>query len=622
MRFSIPSFSKILEVGLKTYYRFPFVIISAIIGTGATILSIELSDSFLKDNSWIIKTIFIGWLGISLFTAIDTFAESRSWNTLHKYLGRLIGVFLLLIYFMLAGDRFIEGPAEFYYRFTLFVLASHLLVAVAPFLSKGNIDQFWEYNKSLFLRICISALYSGVLFVGLSVAMLSIDNLLGVDIKGERYGQLFMFLIGIFNTWFFLAVIPELETTSEVTPQYSKALKVFVQFVLIPLVTVYIGILYLYTGKILIQWELPNGWVSYLVLSFSIIGIFSLLLLYPIRNNKENTWINIYSKGYYLALIPLIGLLLFSIYVRIDEYGVTINRYFVATLGVWLTGIVMYFIFSKVKSIKVIPISMCLVALGISFGPMSAFSVSERSQLGRFEEVLERNDMLDENNLVVIKTETDTVSFKDRKELSSIVEFLITNHGAKALDKYFTVDIVSTLQVNEESNRYDGGNAKTIMTSMGLKYVSYWENEDDGMDLLDGNYFRYNLANNHLLNIEGYDLRFGELFYLPEDDFINLTTDRYDWSTSYSFVRDTLTIREENDDLRIDISFIETIERIREEYPGNGSNVNEKDISKMIIETENEELKVRVLLTSIRGSLRKESELDAINIELYIKIKQ
>ena len=158
-------------------------------------------------------------------------------------------------------------------------------------------EAFWEFNKTLFLRILISALYTAVLYIGLVVAMAAIDQLLEIDIDDDRYLQLFIFQVGIFNTWFFLSGIPKFNNTSELEIEYPKPLKVFVQYVLIPLVTVYIAILYVYTGKIIIQWELPNGWVSYLVLSFSIAGILSLLLLFPIRNQKENTWIRIYSKG-------------------------------------------------------------------------------------------------------------------------------------------------------------------------------------------------------------------------------------------------------------------------------------------------------------------------------------
>ena len=44
----------------------------------------------------------------------------------------------------------------------------------------------------------------------------------------------------------------------------------------IPLLLIYVTILYFCAGKILINWELPRGWVSYLILIYSVVRNFSL----------------------------------------------------------------------------------------------------------------------------------------------------------------------------------------------------------------------------------------------------------------------------------------------------------------------------------------------------------
>lgn len=190
-------------------------------------------------------------------------------------------------------------------------LIAHLFAAYAPFISAGSVDQFWEYNKTIFLRFLLSGIYTGFLYVGLSVALIALDVLLGFDIDERTYLSMFFILAGIFNTWFFLAGVPDAKTIQTHSIDYPKGLRVFVQFVLIPLVTAYILILYAYLAKILIEWELPNGWVTYLVLSFSIVGILALLLLHPVKEDSDKQWIKWFSTGYYRALIPLVVLLLF-----------------------------------------------------------------------------------------------------------------------------------------------------------------------------------------------------------------------------------------------------------------------------------------------------------------------
>ena len=194
----------------------------------------------------------------------------------------------------------------------------HLLVAFAPFIKAGNINAFWQFNKSLFLRLLTGGIYSVVLYIGLALALLAIENLFGVRISSKTYFKLWIVITGIFNTWFFLAGIPKNLQLLEQETSYPKGLKVFSQYVLISLILVYFIILYSYSIKILIQWQLPEGWVSYLVTGFAGLGVFTLLLLYPVQTTEENKWIKRFfhitspkspGETYQLGGFPFITLL-------------------------------------------------------------------------------------------------------------------------------------------------------------------------------------------------------------------------------------------------------------------------------------------------------------------------
>lgn len=604
MKFSIPSLSQILNTGLTTYYRFPFVLLVAIVGTVAGIWSVSVSSPEMETFPLLIKVLAISALGVSLLFGIDTLCEELSIELPKKYGLRFFGLILLVIYFVLVGDGFENGPGKIWIQYLLFALVTHLFASFAPFIIPGKVDDFWEFNKSLFLRILTSALYTLVLYVGLVVAMLAIDNLLEFNIDGDRYLQLFIFLVGVFNTWFFLAGVPELGSSSGKKSLYPKALKVFVQYVLIPLVTVYISILYLYTIKILLQWELPNGWVSYLVLSFSIVGIFSLLLLYPIRNHENSKWIKIYSKGYYFALIPLVILLLVSIYIRISEYGVTINRYFVATLGVWLAGLVVYYLVGKKKSIKVIPVSLCLIALGVSFGPLGAFSVSERSQLGRFEEILSNNDLLNEESRV--KVAVNPINFEDRKELSSIVQYLVEMHGTEMLASYW-----------ENPIKIQGASATSIVEEIGLNFVHSWENSEN-----PSVNFRYTIKENWVASVDGYDyyldsIRFFETSDIAEEQIYNEL-----WEVNYYKWSNILYINKVGTETKIEIPIANFVEDLNKNNPNRVEWSTEVEYPEMVIEAENESLKVLVIITSLNGSDVSGITIESIFMKVFIDIKE
>ncbi|MEQ9308156.1 MAG: DUF4153 domain-containing protein [Balneolaceae bacterium] len=612
MKLSIPSVDQITEAIASVLKRFPLVVFVSIVGTISAICLTDLSFASQEEYPRLLAVCFVSGLGISFLLAIATFLERKEWSTAGKSMINTTGIALLITYYFILSDHFIEGPNEIWYRFFLFILGSHLFVAFAPFTSSSKLDQFWEYNKSLFLRILLSVLYSGVLFVGLSIALLAIDNLLGLNVEGETYLKLFLFLGGIFNTWFFLAGVPQKEEIQSKAIIFPTGLRVFVQYVLIPLVTVYIFILYLYLGKIIIQWELPNGWVSNLVLSFSIAGLLSLLLLYPIRNSKEFKWVSFYSKYYYLLLIPLIILLMFSIWVRISEYGVTINRYFVATLGVWLTGIVIYFIFSKVKNIKVIPISLCLITLVVSVGPMGAFAVSERSQLGKFEVILDRNGMLDESNKIIPKKEGEEVTFEERKELSSIVDYVVENHSTKEFGKYFDQSIH---EIIKDSTTYK--DSEKIVNALGINYVEYWENEETVSQ-----FFRIASSGEFLVDIKDYDYASNEILFTREKNSITLESEEEITTIQFGFNEISIKIDQSISGDTLEIPLFNFVNSLHNKYPNWTYNDSFIPASEMKVESENSAIKALVIITDLSGESHDELVLDKISATFYIKIKQ
>lgn len=508
MKLKLPSLQTIIQKSSDALTRFPFVLITAMVGVISTVILIEKSQYGEFDDYYLVNLSMVAALGISLFIAAKMYAESQNWS-LSKALGLNAFIALLLVaYFITLPEGFTERESEPLYRYFLFMLFAHLLVSVAPFLNRTEEETFWAYNKTLFLRILTSGFYSFALFVGLAIALISIENLLDVNLDGETYGQLFVIIVGLFNTWFFLSGVPHPRNITDEEREYPGGLKVFVQYILIPLITVYIVILYLYMAKIIVDWQWPNGWVANLVLVFSIAGILALLLLHPIRNKSENRWMILFSKEYYIGLIPLIILLMLSIWVRISEYGITVNRYFVATLAVWLTGIVFYNLISSSKNIKVIPASLGIIVILISFGPLGAFEVTERSQLGRFEQLLANNQMLE--NGKVVEATSGEIPFDDRKQMSSILKYMMEQNGVEPLQPYFDENLNEVIEKDSTDRVYN--QVRLLTDLLGFEYVSEYQTEE-GFDVEKG-HFTVSLKENTAIPVTGYSHLLGEFSFL------------------------------------------------------------------------------------------------------------
>jgi hypothetical protein len=338
----------------------------------------------------------------------------------------------------------------------------------------------------------MSALYSAVLFLGLLLALAAVDNLFGADIKPETYFRLWIIIAGLFNTWVFLAGVPKDLDALNQSGEYPNGLKVFTQFILLPLVGLYFAILIAYEAKIIVTWNWPKGWVSELVLWYSVIGILSLLLLHPLRDRIESRWIQAISKWYYLALVPLVAMLFLAIMRRISDYGVTEMRYFVFAMAVGLTIVMVYMIISKRKDVRLIPIVICLIAFFSAYGPWSAFAVSRSDQQDRLEALMVKNGILIDG---IIKKADVAPTLDDRREMSNVVNYLNELHGIDAFTRWVpdsTRAILDTLPIYVSSER--------ITHDLGFVYVY---RAHDGME---GEYFNLHIEVPRPIDISGYHM--------------------------------------------------------------------------------------------------------------------
>src|SRR5690606_4789452 len=218
-------------------------------------------------------------------------------------------------------------------RIALALLAGHVLLSFSICSDRLPVLHFWHFNKALFLRFLTGILFSVILYAGISIALLSIQTLFDFRFNGELFFRLFILVSVCFNSIFFLAGIPALPSSNTSAPtletNYPKILKIFTQYVLIPLLTIYFGILIVYELKIALSFELPKGTVSYLVLGYSGFGILSYLLIYPLKDGEGNEWIRYFSKLFFWLMVPLLILLFIAIGVRVSDYGLTEKRYLI-----------------------------------------------------------------------------------------------------------------------------------------------------------------------------------------------------------------------------------------------------------------------------------------------------
>ena len=271
----LPSLEQLAASAASVLRRFPEVVVCAVVAGCAAVDAVG-SETI----GFAARLAFTSTLGLPLFITLTLVSERRGWAPRLRWLASALGAVLLvfLYYRLRPWDNEALGQ-----RWGHLVLTFHLAASVVPYIGFAASHGFWQYNRVLFFRFLLATLYSGVLFAGLSLALAAVDNLLGIDVPDLHYPRLFFLIAFFFHPIHFLAGVPADFEELERSRYYPGALRVLSQFVMLPLVAVYVTILLLYLGRIVVTGTWPSGWTGYLVSSLAVAGIFSLLVAYPER---------------------------------------------------------------------------------------------------------------------------------------------------------------------------------------------------------------------------------------------------------------------------------------------------------------------------------------------------
>ncbi|MEQ1693249.1 MAG: DUF4153 domain-containing protein, partial [Gemmatimonas sp.] len=330
MRVNLPSISIVLTSARRAAMRFPFLLFAA--GT-TTLAALLLTRTHPNEALWL-RVAAPASLGLPLLFAVTMLADARAYSWRQSLAAQGVAM-LVLVGIGFAWPDWTNSGREL--RYALFSVAFHLSAAFLCYIGQDAPNGFWQYNKALFLRALTTALYAVVLFAGLAAAVGAIDVLFKAELDQKIYARLWIVVTFAFGTWFFTAGIPESLASLDTRTDYPDGLRKFAQYLLVPLVVVYLLILTTYLGKVLLTREWPSGWIGYLVSFVTITGMLAWLLVRPLEDRDEYAWVKRYTRGFYFALLPAIGMLWVALFKRLSQYGMTERRYIAMAGALWLT---------------------------------------------------------------------------------------------------------------------------------------------------------------------------------------------------------------------------------------------------------------------------------------------
>lgn len=421
----LPSLDQLAASAASVLRRFPEVVACAAV---AGLAAVEAVGQ--ETIGFAARLAFTSTLGLPLFITLTLVSERRGWAPRLRWAASALGMALLVFLYYRLRPWDDEALGQ---RWMHLVLTFHMAATVVPYLGFKASHGFWQYNRVLFFRFLLATLYSGVLFAGLSLALAAIDNLLGISVPDLHYPRLFFLIAFFFHPIHFLAGVPADFGELERSRYYPGALRVLSQFVMLPLVAVYVTILLLYLGRIVVTGTWPSGWTGYLVSSLAVAGIFSLLVAYPERIAGGRAWLDRYALAFWVAILPASVMVLLALWQRIEQYGVTERRYLLGVLAVWLGATALHRVITRTRDIKGIPLTLTIIGAATFVGPWSAYAAAERSQAGRVEGILAAHGGLVEGR---VPAEAVEIPFDEWEQVEEAVGYLIDNHGTGVVERW------------------------------------------------------------------------------------------------------------------------------------------------------------------------------------------
>lgn len=348
---------------------------------------------------------------------------------------------------------------------------------------KDNEDKaYWEFSRRVIFQIAIAGVFSVILFAGLLLAIKAIQFLFNVDIDDKTYADLAVFCFALFAPLYALSGIPAEFAKHHATPQFNKVLKILGLYILLPLLAVYAVILYAYLIKIIVQWELPNGYVSWLVSALSLGGLAVITVLYPMYWEKEDNRIRWILRNFGLLVLPLLVLMTIGILRRIHDQGISINRCYILLLNSWFYGIFIYLYLSRIRKIKWIAVSATLIFLWTSVGPWRISNMVKNIMTKKLETVFKGRQL----SLTAANTWFDQTSIAEKITVKKNLTYLFDNYDSKSVAPFFKENI-------ENADWYN-----KVLPILNV------DTSNNSNASNDSTYRDFNAEDNNQINIQGY----------------------------------------------------------------------------------------------------------------------
>ncbi|SIO01464.1 protein of unknown function [Carnobacterium alterfunditum] len=534
---------------IQAIRRYPLTVIFlvAVAGLNAYLIQQETDDYTRYLYSFIV--------GVFLSVVAQHLYESL-FGKMYQRIVLMVGTLLLTtLYYYTIGTS--SGyDLEMYVKTGIIIFILTIAFMWIPTIK--NRITFNQSYLSAFKALFITLLFTMVLFAGINLIIVAIDQLLfSVDEKVNMHT--FNLIGSLFSPIFFLSYTPlyvSKKDESTLTPEkiaakqeqikedisVPKVLELLISYIIIPLTAIFTIILLIYLLQNITGDFWTNNLLEPMLVSYSI----TVIVVYLLASNIETKSAVLFRKIFPKVLVPIVLFQTISSILKIQETGLTHGRYYVILFG--LFAVIAGLIFSILPIRKNGWVAVVLIVLSVIslIPPVDAFTVSRVSQTNLLKETLEKNQMLEGNSIIP----NADIPKEDKIKISQTIHYLTSMDYSKEiafLEPYDQELIYQFEEVVGFKPIYDG-----------IDFVSNQLTQDSYHATLDWN-------ENQLISIEGYDKMVAYSYYDSNEisaiDF-KVEDSAYTIGSEVEDEQTNLVLTDENDKTILSIDLQETMEQI------------------------------------------------------------
>lgn len=341
---------------------------------------------------------------IGIFTAFGSFLSEALFSEtkdLKRIIGYVIGFIIAIVF-----DRIIDGEAVeevILARWVSLYVIVCFLLAVYLLIKRAGLD-FEKYSLNLVLNVKRATIIYGIVAIGFLILYAIFVTLILEDADFELYLR----LLCLFTGFYYVPVL--LKAFGNEDAEDTKFNRAVFSKVLLPLLLVAMLIVYIYLVKIFLVTEVPKNQL-FSILSMIFVFAFP---IYVINKNymEKGSFIDKVNRAIPYLYTPFIFLQIYSMGIRIKEYGLTESRYMAIVLIVFEVIAIALAVIKNSKYLKEILLVGVVISIVVLVSPFNGEDMPLFSQ----KKIVDR--------YVAEGKEFDSLTEYDKKKFAGAYQFI------------------------------------------------------------------------------------------------------------------------------------------------------------------------------------------------------